>query len=107
MAEEQAIERPDARADEPAPRPDDDDYDLLTYGEAGARLVENIAAERRRLDDLRAGPATGDTEGAAALAAAIAAAEARVAALEDARARLDGNRIDDSTFFGPGGWRRS
>jgi hypothetical protein len=38
----------------PAERPDADDYDLLTFGEAGARLVEEIGRERRRLDQLTA-----------------------------------------------------
>jgi hypothetical protein len=30
-------------------REDEDDYDLLTYGEAGARVTEEIAAEKARL----------------------------------------------------------
>ena len=105
-----------------AARPEDDDHDLLTYGEAGARLVETIASERQRLDDLRATaaraataaePAADALEAAAdtpeeeALAGEVAAAEARLAALEDAKARLDQSRIDDSSFFGPGGRRRS
>jgi hypothetical protein len=30
-------------------RPEDDDHDLLTYGEVGARLSEEIAAEKGRL----------------------------------------------------------
>ena len=91
-----------------AARPEESDYDLLTYGEAGARLVENIASERQRLDDLRAAAARGAPGPAAAeLTATVTAAEARVAALEDAKARLDQSRIDDSSFFGPGGRRRS
>ena len=32
-------------------REDEDDYDLLTYGEAGARVTEEIAAEKARLAD--------------------------------------------------------
>lgn len=32
-------------------RPEDDDHDLLTYGEVGARLSEEIAAEKGRLLD--------------------------------------------------------
>lgn len=34
-------------------RADSDDYDLLTYGEAAARLAELIAEERKRLSALR------------------------------------------------------
>jgi uncharacterized small protein (DUF1192 family) len=40
---------PDARGE----RPDTDDYDLLTYGEASARLAELLAAERDKLAALR------------------------------------------------------
>jgi uncharacterized small protein (DUF1192 family) len=35
-------------------RPDTDDYDLLTYGEASARLTALLAAEQERLAALRA-----------------------------------------------------
>ena len=38
--------------DHAAERPGDDDYDLLTYGEAAARLTEEIRKERRRLAEL-------------------------------------------------------
>lgn len=34
-------------------RPDTDDYDLLTFGEVAARLTEELAAEKARLEDLR------------------------------------------------------
>jgi hypothetical protein len=91
---------------EPAERPDDDDHDLLTYGEAGARLLENIAEGRRHLDELRGRAGSGDHEQQRAREAEIAAVAARVASLEEAKERLDRNRIDDSTFFGPGGRRR-
>jgi uncharacterized small protein (DUF1192 family) len=40
---------PDTRGE----RPDTDDYDLLTYGEASARLAELLAAEQDRLAALR------------------------------------------------------
>jgi hypothetical protein len=36
------------------PRPDDDDYDLLTFGEAGARLIEEIRRQRGRIESLLA-----------------------------------------------------
>jgi len=42
--------------DLPTERADDDDYDLLTYGEAGARLAELLNTERQRLDELSATP---------------------------------------------------
>ena len=37
-----------------------DDYDLLTYGEVGARLSEEIVAESRRIAELEA--SSGDTK---------------------------------------------
>jgi hypothetical protein len=40
---------PDPRAE----RPDTDDYDLLTYGEASARLAELVATEQAKLTALR------------------------------------------------------
>jgi uncharacterized small protein (DUF1192 family) len=43
------VSEPDARAG----RPDTDDYDLLTYGEASARLAELLAAEKDKLVALR------------------------------------------------------
>jgi hypothetical protein len=33
-------------------RPEDDDYDLLTFGEAGARLVEEIRRQEQRIVEL-------------------------------------------------------
>ena len=45
-----------AQGDSPAQRPDTEDYDLLTYGEAAARLAELLAAERDRLAALRNEP---------------------------------------------------
>ena len=35
----------------PIERPDDDDYDLLTFGEAGARLDHEIRVLRARIED--------------------------------------------------------
>jgi predicted nucleic acid-binding Zn-ribbon protein len=55
-----ATEKPD-----PSSRPEDDDYDLLTYGEATARLAEEIAKARRRLDELEQQSADSGTEAAA------------------------------------------
>jgi hypothetical protein len=41
-------------------REDEADYDLLTYGEAGARVSEEIAAERDRLAQWEARLAAGE-----------------------------------------------
>jgi hypothetical protein len=41
-------------------REDEDDYDLLTYGEAGARVTEEIAAEKARLADWESRLAAGE-----------------------------------------------
>jgi hypothetical protein len=60
-------------------RPEDDDYDLLTYGEVAARLSEVLAVERQQLTALQAKPEPD--------AAAIAAAQARIAELIAGRER--------------------
>ena len=44
-------------------REDEDDYDLLTYGEAGARVTEEIAAEKARVADWDARAAAGEDVG--------------------------------------------
>lgn len=62
-------------------RPQDDDYDLLTYGEVAARLSEVLAEERRQLADLQAQPAPDP--------AAITAREARIAELVAGRERYE------------------
>lgn len=41
-------------------REDEDDYDLLTYGEAGARVTGEIAAEKARLGEWDARLAAGE-----------------------------------------------
>lgn len=78
--------------DEPVTRPDDDDHDLLTMGEAGARLVSELNAERRALGELekQLGYVGEDQE----IAAEIAKAEARIEALQAAQARLAEPRPD-------------
>jgi hypothetical protein len=60
-------------------RPDDDDYDLLTYGEVAARLSEVLAEERQLLAELQAQPAHDPK--------AIAAQQARIAELVAGRER--------------------
>lgn len=77
-----------------AERPGDDDHDLLTFGEAGARLIEEVARQERRLAALRASGAPGEQ---------VAAAEARLAELRDAQERNRKPTLDElrrSGFFG-------
>jgi hypothetical protein len=78
----------------PAERPDADDYDLLTYGEAGARLVEEIARERRRLNQLQAAGADGGQ---------LASVRQRIGDLREAADRQQAaaaERADFERFFG-------
>jgi hypothetical protein len=78
----------------PAERPDADDFDLLTYGEAGARLVEEIRRERRRLDQLGA---------AGADSGQLASVRQRMGDLQEAAERqraAAAERADFQSFFG-------
>jgi uncharacterized small protein (DUF1192 family) len=59
----------------PASRPDDDDYDLLTYAEASARVAELLAAEQDRLATLCRQP-DADVQAVATLQRRIALLEA-------------------------------
>jgi hypothetical protein len=75
-------------------RPDDDDYDLLTFGEAGARLTEEVRKAQRQV---AAHAANGDS-------AAETHAQARLAALVVAQARNRKPTLDEmhaSGFFRP------
>jgi hypothetical protein len=78
-------------ADEPeqdAPqREEEDDYDLLTYGEAGVRLHQEVQAQRRLVAELEQ---TGD--------ARLASARKRLADLEAAAERNGRQPINDETF---------
>lgn len=65
-------------SDELEQRPDDDDYDLLTFGEAGARLVEEVRRQRRLIESLSESGASPDE---------LAKAEARLVALIAAQDR--------------------
>jgi hypothetical protein len=65
--------------DAAAKRPADDDYDLLTYGEAAARIGELLRDERKRLSELKA-THTPD-------ATVIAALELRIAQLAESDRR--------------------
>jgi hypothetical protein len=84
-------------------RPEDDDHDLLTFGEAGARLEIEIRTLRARLSDLEGVQARDE--------AAIAKSRARLAALEESAARNRAQPINDENFerfFGyPGKARRN
>jgi hypothetical protein len=87
----------------PDDRPDEDDHDLLTFGEAGARLHSEVEAMRERLRALtEADPVDGP---------ALAAARARLAALEEGYRRNTAQAINDENFerfFGyPGKARRN
>jgi hypothetical protein len=99
--------------DHAAQRPGDDDYDLLTYGEAAARLTEEIRKERRRLGELeeraRRGTDAGQGEADAGAAgpghasADIAAVRRRIADLPRAaerQARQQREARDFARFFG-------
>jgi hypothetical protein len=87
----------------PVERPEDDDHDLLTFGEAGARLEIEIRAARARLRELEAAQPRDD--------AAIAVASARLSGLEEGAARNRAQPINDDNFekfFGyPGKARRN
>lgn len=75
-------------------RPKDDDYDLLTFGEAGARLAEEVVKQRRHVDQLRA-DGVGDDQ--------IVASEQRLIALQQAQERNRKPSLDElreSGFFG-------
>ena len=71
-------------------RPDSDDYDLLTYGEAAARLAELLAAERRSLAALRAAPDP-DTD-------RIEQLQLRIALLESSDARFRQQSMSSEEF---------
>jgi hypothetical protein len=95
----------DAAAQQPedVERPEDDDHDLLTFGEAGARLEIEIRTLRARLRDLDGARPRDE--------AAIEQAQARLAALEESAARNKAQSINDENFekfFGyPGKARRN
>jgi hypothetical protein len=84
-------------------RPEEDDHDLLTFGEAGARLEIEIRAMRDRVREL------GQT--APADENALAEAAGRLRALEEGAERNRAQPINDENFekfFGyPGQARRN
>ncbi len=80
-------ERP---SDPPVTREIEDDYDLLTFGEAGARLDQEIRTLSRQLADLEAGSPRDQAQ--------LDSARARLAALEDAAQRNARQPITDENF---------
>src|ERR1700752_2847162 len=77
-------------------RPEDDDYDLLTFGEAGARLTEEIIKLERRIDAM---------SGADVAPEQLAAAQRRLSVLREAAERNRKPTIEElraSGFFGAG-----
>ncbi|KUI34527.1 acyl-CoA synthetase [Mycobacterium sp. IS-1590] len=69
-------------------RIDEDDHDLLTFGEVGERLRIEIASARAAVEKSEA---SGD-------ASALEQARARLAALESAAKRNSAGRINDANF---------
>jgi hypothetical protein len=62
--------------DELVARPEDDDYDLLTFGEAGARLTEEVRkAQRQVAAHIANGDSAAETHAQARLDALVVAQE--------------------------------
>jgi hypothetical protein len=84
-------------------RPEDDDHDLLTFGEAGARLEIEIRATRALIRKLEEGSPRDD--------AALEETRTRLRALEEGAERNRAQPINDANFerfFGyPGEARRN
>jgi hypothetical protein len=78
-------------------REEEDDHDLLTFGEAGARLQEEMQALRRSIAELesRSGETEGVTEG---VTEDLQKARARLEAVEVAAARNARQTINDDNF---------
>jgi len=77
-------------ADEAVERPEEDDYDLLTFGEAGARLEIEIRSVRREVIALEQADPVDD--------AALTTARARLADLEEGQRRNRAQPINDENF---------
>jgi hypothetical protein len=79
--------------DEIRQREDEDDHDLLTYGEVGARVTEEIAVQRERVAELerqeRAGAEVQDK---------LSAARRRLDLLRDAARRQSRQPINEQNF---------
>jgi hypothetical protein len=76
-----------------AEQPDEqDDYDLLTYGEAGARLAREIAIEQKTIAELTGGDGSQADEGA------VQRHRDRLVALEEAQRRCRKQPVNDENF---------
>jgi hypothetical protein len=74
-------------------RTDDVDHDLLTFGEAGARLRANIADARQRITQLETG-----NDDPTEVTQALRQARERLRDLEDGAVRNTTQRINDGNF---------
>lgn len=74
--------------DAPREKIDEDDHDLLTFGEAGERLRIEIAATAKHIEQLQR---SGDRDD-------LKKAQARLAALRAAAKRNAANPINDANF---------
>lgn len=70
---------------------DEEDYDLLTYSEAGTRLDQEITRQRALLAKLESGTEQGGET-------AIATCRERLTALEESRERNRRRAINDDNF---------
>lgn len=82
-----------ASEDSVVARVDEDDHDLLTYGEVAARLSEEIVAEAQRLKELEERVASGHP-----VAEARDRSARRLERLREARARNQRQPITDANF---------
>ena len=79
-----------------AEQPDErDDYDLLTYGEAGDRLTREIANEQKTIAELTG---AGSRPGEAGEPASVQPHRDRLAALEQAQRRNRKQPVNDANF---------
>jgi hypothetical protein len=94
----------DNPADDRGGRELDEDHDLLTYNESGARIREEVAAMQAQIAELAERAAAGD-EGATRMRAATQLRLDRLVALGDRlrrRAETDRNGSGFLTYDGPG-----
>jgi hypothetical protein len=83
-----ATNDPQRSAESPRGKSDDDDHDLLTFGEVGERLRLEIAQEQHKVADLEHSDD----------AAALVAARERLNALQTAAQRNAAQPINDANF---------
>lgn len=81
------LPEPDGKA---AERPDDDDHDLLTFGEAGVRLDQEVRKQAAAVKSLEDDPSTDP--------AALTYARTRLESLRDAAERNARAPISDENF---------